>query len=125
MPLSVASTAICHRNASIPKYTLRTGGGSHRSGKIPEYDDVLTDITSMLRVGDTVVPLISMSDGKHLSNFAADKQEWPVYMTIGNQSLKLRQMPSMHSVVVVALLPIPIKNRNIPQKRLDEQCQTN
>jgi len=26
---------------------------------------------------------------------------------------------------MVALLPIPIKNRNIPQKRLDEQRQTN
>ena len=34
-------------------------------------------------------------------------------------------MPSTHSVVIVALLPIPIKNRNIPQKRLDEQQQTN
>jgi len=26
---------------------------------------------------------------------------------------------------MIALLPIPIKNRNIPQKRLDEQRQTN
>jgi len=26
---------------------------------------------------------------------------------------------------MVALLPIPIKNRNIPQKRLDDQRQTN
>jgi len=31
----------------------------------------------------------------------------------------------MHSVVMVALLPIPIKNRDIPQKHLDEQQQTN
>ena len=31
----------------------------------------------------------------------------------------------MHSVVMVALLPIPIKYRNIAQKRLDEQQQTN
>jgi hypothetical protein len=66
-----------------------------------------------------------MSDGTHLSNFAGDKKEWPVYMTIGNLSSKLRQMPSTHSVVMVALLPIPIKNRNIPQKRLDEQRHTN
>jgi len=29
-PLSIALTAIRHRNASIPKCTLRTGGGSHR-----------------------------------------------------------------------------------------------
>jgi len=33
-------------------------------------------------------------------------------------------MPSMHTVIMVALLPIPIKNRNMPQKRLDEQQQT-
>jgi len=46
-------------------------------------------------------------------------------MTIGNLSSKLRQMPSTHSVVMVALLPILIKNSNIPQKLLDEQWQTN
>jgi len=66
-----------------------------------------------------------MSDGTHLSNLAGDKEEWPVYMTIGNLSSKIRQMPSTHSVVVVALLPIPITNCNIPQKRLVEPWQTN
>jgi len=66
-----------------------------------------------------------MSDGTHLLDFAGDKNEWPVYMTIGNLSSKIRQMPSMHSVVMVALLLIPIKNRNILQKGLDEQRQTN
>jgi len=86
---------------------------------------VLTDVLSTLRVGDTLVPLILMSDGTHLSNFAGDKKEWPVYMTIGNLSSKLGQLPSTHCVVMVALLPIPIKNRNIPQKRLDEQRHTN
>jgi len=62
-----------------------------------------------------------MSDGTHLSNFAGDKKEWPVYMTIGNLSSMIRQMPSTNSILMVALLPIPIKNSNIPQKRLDEQ----
>jgi len=76
-------------------------------------------------VGDTLVPLIFMSDGTHLSNFAGDKKVWPVYMTISNRSSKLRQMPSTHSVVMVTLLPILIKNRNIPQKQLDEQRHTN
>jgi hypothetical protein len=33
-------------------------------------------------------------------------------------------MPSTHSVVMVALLPILINNRNIPQKRLNEQRHT-
>jgi hypothetical protein len=66
-----------------------------------------------------------MYEGTHLSNFPGDKKEWPVYMTIGNLSSKLRQMPSIHSIIMVALLGIPIKNRNIPQKRLDEQRHTN
>jgi hypothetical protein len=66
-----------------------------------------------------------MSDGTHLSNFAGDKKEWPVYMAIGNLSSKIRQTPSTHSVLMVTLLPIPIKDRNIPQKRLDEQRHTN
>jgi len=86
---------------------------------------VLLDVKATLRVGDALVPLIFMSDQTHLSNFAGDKKEWPVYITIGNLSSKIRQMPSTHSVVMVALLPIPIKNPNIPQKRLDEQGQTN
>jgi len=46
-------------------------------------------------------------------------------MTIGNLSSKIRQMPSTHSIVMVAFLLIPINNRNIPQKRQDKQCQTN
>jgi hypothetical protein len=65
-----------------------------------------------------------MSDGTHLSNFAGDKTEWPVYMTIGNLSSKIRQTPSTQSIVMFALLPIPFKNGNIPQKPLDEQLQT-
>jgi len=76
-------------------------------------------------VRDTLVPLIFVSDETHLSNFAGDRKEWPVYMTIANLSSKIRQTPSTHCVVMVALLPIPIKNRNIPQTRLDAQRQTN
>jgi len=66
-----------------------------------------------------------MSNGTHLSNFAGDKKEWPVYMTIGNLSSTIRQMPSTHTIVMVALLPIATNDRNIPQKRLHEQRQNN
>ena len=83
------------------------------------------EVRATLRQGDTLVPLSFMSDRTYVINFAGKKKEWPVYMTIGNLSSKIRQMPSMHTVVMVALLPIPIKNRNIPQKRLDEQRQIN
>jgi hypothetical protein len=71
-------------------------------------------------VGDTEVPLIFISDRTHLSNIAVEKTERPVYMAIGNLSLKLRQMHSTHSSVMDALLLIPIKIRNIPEKRRDE-----
>jgi hypothetical protein len=86
-----------------------------------EDNNVLVDMSSKLRVGDTLVPLIFMFDGTHLSNFAGGMKEWPVYMTIGNLSSKIYPTPSTHSIVMVTLLPIPINNRNIPQKRLDKQ----
>jgi hypothetical protein len=76
-------------------------------------------------VGDTLVPLIFISDGTPLSNFDGDEKDWPVYLTIGNRSSKICQMPLMHSIVMVTLMPIPIKTHNIPQKRLIVQRQTN
>jgi hypothetical protein len=68
-----------------------------------------------------LLALIFISDGTHVLKFAGDKTEWHVYMTIGNQSSKIRRMPSTHSVMMVTLLPIPIKNRTMPQKWLDEE----
>jgi len=46
-------------------------------------------------------------------------------MTICNLSLIIHHMASTHCVIMVALLPIQIKNRDIPQKQLDEQLQRN
>jgi len=114
-----------HQNASILKCTLRTGGGRHRQAEILEENNMLIEVKATLRLGDTLVPLVYMSDGTHLSNFAGDQKQSPVYMTIGNLSSKIHQMPTMHTVVLVALLPIPIMIRNIPQNWLDEQRQTN
>jgi hypothetical protein len=62
-----------------------------------------------------------VSDGIHFSNCAGDKTEWPVYMTIGDVSSMIHQMPSIYDVVMVALLPSPAKNRNIPSAQLDKQ----
>jgi hypothetical protein len=87
-------------------------------------NNVLIKVKATLRLGDTLVPLIVMSDGTHLPNFAGNTKEWPAYMTIGNLSTKIHQMPSAHTIVIVAVLPIPKKNRNIPQMRLNEQRQT-
>jgi len=85
---------------------------------------MVMDPESMLRVGNMLVPLIFMPDRTDLSTFAGDKKELPVYMTFGNVSSKIRQMHSMHSVAMVALLPIRMKNHTILQKRLDEHQQT-
>jgi hypothetical protein len=43
---------------------------------------MLIEGKATLRLGDTLVPLIFMSDGTHLSNVAGDKKEWPVCMTM-------------------------------------------
>jgi hypothetical protein len=74
----------------------------------------------MLGVGDTLVPLIFMFNGTHFSNFADNKTESTAYTTIGNLLSKIRQMPSTLSIVMVALLPSPIKNRNIREKQQHE-----
>jgi len=47
---------------------------------------VLIDLKYMLRVGDTVVPLIFMTEESQLVNLAGAMEEWPVYMTFGNLS---------------------------------------
>ena len=86
---------------------------------------MLIDIKSMLRVGDILVALICMFDRTHLSNFAGDKQEWTVYMTIRNQSSRIRKVPSTHSVMMVTLLLMSINNHNISQNCLHKQQYTN
>jgi len=86
---------------------------------------MLINIQSTLRVGNTLVTMIFMSTRAHLSNFACNKTEWPLYLTIGNLSSKIRQMTSMDSIIIVALLPISIKNCSIPQKQQEEQWETN
>jgi len=86
---------------------------------------MLIEVKSKLRVADTLVPLIFMSDRTQLLNVSGNKTEWPVYISIGNQSWKIDQIPSMHSFGIVAVQLIPIKKHNIPQKWLDEQRQWN
>ncbi|KAF8246435.1 hypothetical protein K440DRAFT_510652, partial [Wilcoxina mikolae CBS 423.85] len=64
------------------------------------------DKQTTLPVGDTLVPMIFMSDGTHLMNFCGDKKAWPIYMTIGNLSAAARMKHTIHNVLLVALLPI-------------------
>jgi hypothetical protein len=66
-----------------------------------------------------------MSDATHLTNFCGDKKAWPVYMTIGNLSAKARMKHTMHGVLLVALLPIPVKMREVPAKIRNAQREHN
>lgn len=69
--------------------------------------------------------MIFMSDATHLTNFCGDKKAWPLYMTIGNLSAAARMKHTMHGVLLVALLPIPVKMRDLPAKKRNAQREHN
>jgi hypothetical protein len=88
---------------------------------------VLTAIwQTLLDDGNTVIPIIFISDATHLTNFSGAKKAWTLlYMTIGNQSASTYMVMAMYSMLLVALLPIAIKIRNIPISRYNEQKEYN
>ncbi len=57
----------------------------------------------------TLVPVLLASDQTHLTNFSGDKKLWPVYISIGNIDSTIRNKPTMHAWIPLALLPIPPK----------------
>ena len=57
----------------------------------------------------TLVPVLLASDQTHLINFSGDKKLWPVYISIGNIDSTIRNKPTMHAWIPLALLPIPPK----------------
>jgi len=120
MPVSIHLTVIPHRKASIKTRSWRTGGWRNRYGEILEDNKVLIEVISTLSFGDTLLPLIFISDGMHHLHFVCNKKESPVYMTLGRLCSKIHQMPSIHSIVIFTLLLILIKNFHIPQNQLDE-----
>jgi hypothetical protein len=58
-----------------------------------------------LPLGATLVPLICGSDKTLLTTMAGNQSVWPVYITIGNLSKRIRQTPSSNAVLLLALLP--------------------
>jgi hypothetical protein len=114
-----------YQYTSITRFTLWTSGGRFRSGEILEGNNGRIDIQSILRVGDSLVPWIFMFNRTHLSNLTGDLTKWPVYITIGNASSKICQMPTRHSVRMVSLLLIPIKTSTIHLEWLDQRRLTN
>jgi hypothetical protein len=59
-----------------------------------------------LPLGATLVPLICGSDKTLLTTMAGNQSAWPVYITIGNLSNRIRQTPSSNAVLLLALLPL-------------------
>ncbi|KAF8533694.1 hypothetical protein BDD12DRAFT_759600, partial [Trichophaea hybrida] len=78
-----------------------------------------------LPISDMLVPIIFMSDATHLTNLSGDKKAWPMYMTIGNLSAAAWMKHTMHSVLMVTLLPIAIKMRDVHLERRNAQWKHN
>jgi hypothetical protein len=62
-------------------------------------------IQTRLPKGVVIAPVILASDKTQLSNFSGDKSAWPVYLTIGNISKKLRRSPSSHANILLGYIP--------------------
>ena len=118
-------------DALMARCTPQTGGGNGRLepslviSTLGGVYGLLTIVQSSLDDGDTVVPMIFFSDATQLSNFSCDKKVWPVYMTIGNLSTTIRMAPSYHGILLIALLPIPLKMHNIPTSQYNSQKEHN
>jgi len=107
------------RNAHCPMVVR------NRYWKILQDSHVLFIVQSILWAWDPLDPLNLKSDETNLSNSVGDKNQLPVFISIGNRCLKIFQMHSMHSVIKVTPLQIRTKNCNIPQKWVNEHHQTN
>jgi len=56
-----------------------------------------------------VVPIIELSDQTQLTNFSGDKKAWPVYVTISNILSRTTNSPVKRPILLLALLPVPLK----------------
>ena len=72
-----------------------------------------------------MLPIIRLSDQTHLTNFSGDKKAWPVYMLIGNILLRTRSSPAKMAMVLLALLPVPLKFTGESALADESQRQTN
>ncbi|KAI5850792.1 hypothetical protein BZA05DRAFT_338284, partial [Tricharina praecox] len=75
--------------------------------------------------GDTVVLMVFLSNAKHLTNFSGDKKVWPVHMTVGNLSFTIRMAPGQPGILLITLLSLPVKMREVPTGQYNEQKEHN
>ncbi|KAF8415072.1 hypothetical protein EV426DRAFT_541794 [Tirmania nivea] len=82
------------------------------------------DTQMTLPIGAMLVPVLFASDTTHLTNFSGDGKVWPLYMSIGNIKSSIRNQPTSHTWVLVALLPNALKCvKRIPGWSEDKQEQ--
>ena len=76
--------------------------------------------------GATIAPVIIASDKTQLSRFKGDKTAWPVYLSIGNLSKKVRHEPSQHGSILLGYLPVSklasFEDNSIAGYRLFHYC---
>jgi len=77
-----------------------------------------------LPVGGTLVPMLFTSDATYLTNFSGDGKVWPLYMSIENIKSSVRNRPTFHTWVPVALLPSsPKRIKKVPGWSEEKQEQ--
>ncbi|KAG8723169.1 hypothetical protein FRC09_004415 [Ceratobasidium sp. 395] len=54
----------------------------------------------------TIVPIILSTDKTKLTVFSGNQKAWPVYLTIGNISRKIRRCPSERATLLVGYIPV-------------------
>jgi len=60
------------------------------------------------------VPVICASDKPQLTSFLGNQHAWPLYLTIGNIEIPIRQTRKKRAWIPVGLIPYPLKGaRNI------------
>ncbi len=52
------------------------------------------------------MPVILSSDKTQLTRFSGDKQAWPVYISVGNNSKSVRRKPSKRATILVGYIPV-------------------
>jgi hypothetical protein len=70
-------------------------------------DCLLTSVLQeTLPIGGSLIPVLLGSDKTHLTNFAGDKQAWPLYLSIGNIKSDVRNKPTWRAWILLAYVPI-------------------
>jgi len=91
----------------IRKYIRQIGDGIPRYYTLRILWYYWPDIYQMaLPVGSTLVPVIFASDVTPLTNFSGDGKLRPMYISIGNMPLRIRQKLTSHAWITVELLSV-------------------